>query len=70
MKKPKIETGADVLKLRLSLGMSQPRFAEAIHYSEMHVSKVERGCLPLSTKFVMACQLLAMTQPKKRRKKS
>ena len=68
MKKSRIETGADVLALRLSLGMTQKQFAAAISYTKDHVSKVERGFFPITPKFVMACQLLAMTQPKRRKK--
>lgn len=67
MKKLTIKTGADVRRFRESLGMTQTAFAEKVGYTSypMHISKIERGVVPVTQQLVMACQLLAMQQKSK-----
>ncbi|MFT2017775.1 helix-turn-helix domain-containing protein [Streptomyces sp. 796.1] len=53
--------GQEVRALRESLGLSQDRFAEEMHYQQSQISKVESGAVFASEAFARALDVVAKT---------
>ena len=68
MKKQKIETGADVLRLREQLGLKQEEFMHLLGYAPGRgiISPIENGSIPPTARFLLACNQLAKHTAKER----